>query len=344
VADSDSRKGTLAFGLLCLVVALAVGGYVAFSGARRTESTAPAAAGADPERIAEIRRSPHVLFRVTTLGSDYGRVGIVRLSAPGDRPVVADLACDRIHASGADGLCLQADRGVLTTYKAVSFDAALRPRADFPLQGAPSRTRVSAAAPLAASTVFVNGDSYSSGSFSTRTTLYDLRANRVIGDLEGFTVTRDGAPFRNQDFNFWGVTFRPDGDGFYATLGTSGTRLLVEGSIRARRLTVIGADVECPMLSPDGTRLVFKNRIVEGGRLVWRLRVMDLASRRLTDLSESRTVDDQAEWLDDRRVLYGLPRAGTGSSDVWVVPADGTGAPEIFLRDAFSPAVVRVAP
>jgi hypothetical protein len=107
-------------------------------------------------------------------------------------------------------------------------------------------------------------------------------------------------------------------------------------------MTVIGTDVECPMLSPDETRLVFKHRVLEGGRLSWRLRVFDLRSRELTDLAESRNVDDQAEWLDDRRVIYGLPRPGTGSSDVWVLPADGGGAPEVFVPAAFSPAVVRV--
>ena len=56
---------------------------------------------------------------------------------------------------------------------------------------------------------------------------------------------------------------------------------------------------------------------------------------RETPLAELRSVDDQAEWLDDDTVLYGL------DGDVWSVPADGTGEPERFLADADSPAVVR---
>jgi hypothetical protein len=342
VSEHPNKSAAVRFALLSVAVTVAIGAYVAYSRSRTPQPDAPSPTPVDPARLAEMRRKSHLLFRITSLGADYGRVGMVSLSAPAEAPIVTELTCDRLHASAEYGLCLQADRGVLTTYRALAFGPDLRRQFDFPLQGAPSRTRMSATAPLAASTVFVSGDSYASGSFSTRTTVYDLRSNGIIGDLETFAVIRDGKPFKNQDFNFWGVTFKADGDSFYATLQTSGTRLLVEGSIRDRKMTVIGTDVECPMLSPDGTRLVFKNRVLEGGRLSWRLRVLDLRSHNLTNLSESRNVDDQAEWLDDGRVLYSLPRVGTGSSDVWVVPADGSGAPEIFVRDAFSPAVVRV--
>ena len=56
-----------------------------------------------------------------------------------------------------------------------------------------------------------------------------------------------------------------------------------------------------------------------------------------------RSIDDQVEWLDDGRVVYGL--AGEGSdaaqTSVWVVPADGTGSPEVLIPNAWSPAVVR---
>jgi hypothetical protein len=344
VSADATKSSTLRFALLCVAVILGVGAYIAYSLSRTAEPSAPPATPVDPARLTELRHQSHLLFRITSLGADYGRVGAVSVSAPSEAPVVTELTCDRVHASAEYGLCLQADRGVLTTYRALAFGADLRSHFEFPLQGAPSRTRTSAKAPLAASTVFVSGDSYSSGSFSTRTTLYDLRSNRIVGDLETFAVMRDGKAFKNQDFNFWGVTFKDDGDGFYATLGTSGTRLLVQGSIRDRKMTVIGSDVECPMLSPDGTRLVFKNRVLESGRLSWRLRVLDLGSGALIDLAETRNVDDQAEWLDDRRVLYALPRLGTASSDVWVVPADGSGAPEVLVREAFSPAVVRVTP
>ena len=63
--------------------------------------------------------------------------------------------------------------------------------------------------------------------------------------------------------------------------------------------------------------------------------MLDLATMRETPLAETRSVDDQAEWLDDDRVLYGL------GGEVWVVNADGTGKPARYLTEADSPAVVR---
>jgi len=41
--------------------------------------------------------------------------------------------------------------------------------------------------------------------------------------------------------------------------------------------------------------------------------------------------------------VYGLPRsaAGTATSDIWTVPADGSGTPTLLVHDAWSPAVVR---
>ena len=68
---------------------------------------------------------------------------------------------------------------------------------------------------------------------------------------------------------------------------------------------------------------------------VWRFHVLDLSSGKETPLAETRSVDDQLEWLDDAHVLY---RAGDA---IWVVPADGSGAPRRYLANADSPAVVR---
>jgi Tol biopolymer transport system component len=106
---------------------------------------------------------------------------------------------------------------------------------------------------------------------------------------------------------------------------------LVEGDVAARTARVVHSGVECPSLSPDETRIAYKHR--EGDK--WRLQVLDLASGRETVLAETRSVDDQVEWLDDGRILYGL------LGDIWVVRADGKGRPRIYIPDALSPAVVR---
>jgi hypothetical protein len=94
---------------------------------------------------------------------------------------------------------------------------------------------------------------------------------------------------------------------------------------------VLHENVECPSISPDNTRIAYKKWL--GNR--WRLHVLDLKTMQETPLAEERPVDDQVEWLDNNRILYGM------SPDTWVVPADGGGAPRKFLSDALSPAVVR---
>ena len=63
--------------------------------------------------------------------------------------------------------------------------------------------------------------------------------------------------------------------------------------------------------------------------------MLDLATMKETPLAEERPVDDQVEWLDDERVLYGI------RPDTRVVPADGGRPPRKFLSKALSPAVVR---
>ena len=54
--------------------------------------------------------------------------------------------------------------------------------------------------------------------------------------------------------------------------------------------------------------------------------MLDLATMRETSLGETAGFDDQAEWLDDEHVLYGL------DGDIRVVAADGSGAPATLSR------------
>jgi len=245
-----------------------------------------------------------------------------------------------VHVGARVGLCLNADRGVLTRYYGYLFDEAFHARAEFPLPGTPSRARVSPDGRLAAFTVFVAGDSYTNHSFSTRTTILDTESGRPLGDLEQFAAIRDGQPFQAQDFNFWGVTFAHEPGVFYATLATGGHLYLVRGSVPRREVTVVVDGVECPSLSPDDTRLVFKKRETSNGRFAWRLNVLDLRTLAAVPVAETRSVDDQAEWLDRDHVLYALPRDAGGTA-LWSVPADGSGAPALFLDDAYSPAIAR---
>jgi len=64
---------------------------------------------------------------------------------------------------------------------------------------------------------------------------------------------------------------------------------------------------------------------------------LDLDTLRITHLAETRSVDDQAIWLDGATVAYSLQRPD-GTNDVWAVPADGTGTPRVLVQAANSPA------
>jgi hypothetical protein len=66
---------------------------------------------------------------------------------------------------------------------------------------------------------------------------------------------------------------------------------------------------------------------------------MDLTSGRLMPTAETRSVDDQALWLDDSTLAYALQRSD-GVNEIWAVPAEG-GTPRRLADDAASPAVSR---
>jgi Tol biopolymer transport system component len=171
----------------------------------------------------------------------------------------------------------------------------------------------------------------------------DLDASTAVGDVEEFAFSRDGQPFREVDFNVWGVTFAPDSDRFYATLASKGVPYLIEGSVSKRSARVVAEQVECPSVSPDGTRVAFKRRMKETG--TWRLHAMDLSTKRTWPLAEPRNVDDQVEWLDGEHVLYGIV-ADRGSPaeamNVWRVGvAPDAPPPALFVHSASSPSAVR---
>jgi Tol biopolymer transport system component len=137
------------------------------------------------------------------------------------------------------------------------------------------------------------------------------------------------------------VTFAHDDNTFYATAAWGGHTYLVRGDIRARTLTTLQTDAECPSLSPDGSTLVYKKRNGQPPGH-WRLASYDLATRTETLLAETRTVDDQVDWLDSHTVLYGIPRTGSQAAidDIYEVPSDGTGTPKLLIQQAWSPAVI----
>jgi hypothetical protein len=328
------RRGMFA-GLV--VVCLAVLAVTVIAAVRGADSGGGASAGVD--RALTAARSEHrpmVVMR-TTDGSGVqkpGHVTLASLSSP-SAASVAPLRCDRVYFAGGRGICLAPQKGFAAGYAVKIFDSSLRVHHEVEVTGIPSRARVSPDGRYGSVTLFVTGHSYAAaGTFSTQTTLIDLERGTKIADLENFTVTRDGRQVTAVDANFWGMTFAKNSDRFYATLATGGKTYLIEGSISERIAHVIHENVECPSLSPDGTRIAYKSRTGSSNR-PWRLTVLDLSTMRETPLAERRSVDDQAEWLDDDHVLYAI------DGETYEVDADGGGSPRRFAARAESPAVIR---
>jgi hypothetical protein len=354
--EPTPRKGgpPRALLLMALVAAclLASGGYVTLAAQRARTTTG--AAPDDAAGASSLVAGPHIVFRSTAPGADYGRVGVATLAGEAGPRTLTTLRCARTYLAAGRGICLNGDPRIAAAPSATIFDSAFRPGTTLPLTGLPSRARISPDGRYAATTTFVNGDSYAAVGFSTRTTLIDAATGSALVDLEEFTAWRDGARFQAPDFNFWGVTFARDSNHFYATLATAGMTYLVEGDVAARTARVLHQNVECPSLSPDGTRIAYKQLVRRDYRTnapTWRLAVLDLATLTETPLeAEHLSVDDQVEWLDDSHILYALQDyvrpadpahvRPIGVTNLWALPVDG-GTPRLFLTEADSPAVGR---
>lgn len=330
--------------VLAILVVVLLGAGVWY-GAReflRSQAERTAATDVGQAGLEEFDDVPRVVFRSTAPGQEYGRVAVVAIDDPAGPRSFAPVACDRIDATSSSAICLVTERGIATTFAARLLDAAWSEERGWPLPGIPNRTRLSVDGALVATTSFVTGHSYASSGFVTATEIHGADGT-AYGNLEDFALIVDGRPVAPVDRNMWGVTFVDDNT-FYATAQSAslGHTWLVRGDLGAATLTAVRDGVECPSLSPDGTTIAYK-RVATRSPTTWNIALLDLVTgeERLLD-GETRNVDDQVEWLDDRTLLYGLPRHDEpGVSDVWALGTDPGAEPVLFIPQAWSPAVVR---
>ena len=294
---------------------------------------------AGPDELEAIQKQPHLLF-VNMEKPNIGKVKLAGLDPSFPQGAQTALTCERIHYAAGSGICLMYDRSDLAQLVTVTlFGSDFKPRHQLTTNGLISRARVSPDGKYAAFTVFLTGHSYTDADMSTATVLLDTATGANLGNLEEFETWKDGQLYQAPEFNFWGVTFAEDSNQFYATVQNRSTIYLVQGDVAARKLTVLRENVECPSLSPDGTRIAFKKRMSTN---LWQLTVLDLATMQEIPLAEKESVDDQVEWVDNEQILYHkLDPDSPMFVSVFVVPANGSGKPEVFIPNAVSPVVVR---
>lgn len=327
------RRRVWVFAAMCVFAVLIAVGYASVVVNRRAR---PAAHAGGVAVRTEPPTRPYLVVSSTDPGDTWGRVVLVSAVASDRGVFVTSLSCQRTHMAGGRGACLRQDQAT-SKYFLEIFDDTFTARHRVPLTGVPSRTRVSPDGRWAAATVFEHGHSYAEEGFSTRTTIVETATGRIHADLEQFQVERDGRRFSAPDFNFWGVTFAPDNDTFYATLSSARVNYLIVGRVQTRRARVIRVGVECPSLSPEGTVIAYKHRV---GRDAWQLRLYDLQTGTERALShETRSLDDQVDWLDSGHVIYQM--VGPGGANVWSLETSGARPPQLLVDRAFSPSVIR---
>ena len=343
------KRTTLFFmGSVTACVAFAIGYGLLSASRNTTDSASPGpsqSATAEATRTIVLLTHPGLVSLYKHDGAQINRVQISSLAsgtAATPTTTISSLQCERMYFASGQGICLV--RYYPNPFTAVVsitlFGSELQTHFTLQSVGIPSRARVSHDGRFAAFTNFVTGHSYLDPNLSTQTEIIDLRTQQSLGSLEIFEIYKAGQRLQSPDLNFWGVTFAAESNTFYATLRTDGQTSLVRGDIRQRRIEVIHSSVECPSLSPDGTRIAFKKRSPD--QLTWRLHVLDLATLHETPLAETRNVDDQVEWLDDQHILYELVELSTSPrTNTWMTNSDGSGAATLYLADAGSPAVLR---
>lgn len=294
----------------------------------------PAGIAPQPGEVLVVNRVP---------GDDYGRLAIRH--EDGTRTLL-DRSCLRVHLAADRGLCLSQQDTVVPSYQATFFEAS-NPEIEvksYP-SGLPSRTRISPDGSFSAVTTFVSGTSYAdvgSGETTTLVTIDDIDGPLRIRGAHQLAIDSNNDRYAIFDAQYWGMTF-VDEDEFYITGFYGDAPEIMRGRLSDMTAEPTGWVGSCPSVSPDGQTVVYKEIRDTGG---FDLIAVDVATNERWTLGESRSVDDQVEWLDNDTILYALHPEGGETPlqpefDIWMLDIAEGSEPVLFLPNADSPAVAR---
>lgn len=366
----DTRRKLLIFAAGMVALLLFGGIYLLFARARATEdiadrneraqaaidefeasqqATVEAQPTVEPQPTVEAAIEPglaaapgEVMVINRVPGPDYGRLAIRH--ADGTRTLL-DRTCLRVHISADHGVCISQNEGIVPTFTTTFFEA-VNPEVEiksYP-SALPSRARISPEGTLSAVTAFVTGSSYADigGEATTIVTIDEIDSSRLLRGITGFEIDSDESRFDNLNPQYWGITFVDENE-FYITGYFGEQPEVMHGWVDMLTMEPTGLIGSCPSLSPDGRTLVYKELQDDGS---FQLVAVDLETDESWALGETRSVDDQVEWLDDDTILYALHPDGREDLvqpefDIWMVDIAPGSEPEIFLPNADSPAVAR---
>ncbi len=316
----------------------------------------------DAAQVAQILRTgttPYALV-ARPLDVTMQRVDLVTLNPATRQPVargeVGSIRCARLHAA-ATGEVLCLSNNVLTKGRfefsspyAATYSRDLsreQNHVNEPSSARINRARISVDGKQQAWTYFIRGHNYmdaGSASFSTLTQINVQTDAQKTGvhNLEKWSLTHKGAAVKAVDLNYWGVSFHPkNSNTFLVTAFFKGKAYLAQGDVRAKTMTVIAQDVECPSYNPAGDTIAFKKRL---STTRWAPATLNLSTMKTTVFTHiKQSVDDQIDWLNDHTMLYEIidvPLLGEASIDLMMLDTLGKNKPHsVWLKNARSAAI-----
>ena len=124
-----------------------------------------------------------------------GSLAVAPLSNPRSQRAIAGLRCERVYYAGGHGLCLTRGGLLNTGYVAKVFDSSFHVEREDLAAGHPEPGTRLPRRRYGATTMFVKGDTYAPGNFSTRTSIIDLANGRMRREPRGLPRHRDGKRF-----------------------------------------------------------------------------------------------------------------------------------------------------
>jgi serine/threonine-protein kinase len=169
----------------------------------------------------------------------------------------------------------------------------------------------------------------------------DMDTLQMVGEpvlvAQPVFVTPQGRP--GVSVSNTGVLVHATGDALFGGVGAVGVLTWVDRNGKEEPLGAPERSYSYPRLSPDGTRVAVDAR--DGENDVW---VWDVGRKTLTRLTLGPSLDRSPVWTPDGRRIVFSSGSGLSRQSLYLVAADGTGAPERLTESIAAQAPTSITP